>query len=79
MRTVEHLLAALYALRIDNALIDTDAEEMPIFDGSALPWCEGIAGAARVEQRDRRGSCASCARSASWTGIAGCPSAPDAA
>lgn len=52
VRTVEHLLAALYALRIDNALIDTDAEEMPIFDGSALPWCEGIAGAARVEQAE---------------------------
>lgn len=53
VRTVEHLLASLYALRIDNALIETDAEEMPIFDGSALPWCEGIAAAGRVEQEER--------------------------
>lgn len=50
VRTVEHLLASLYALRIDNALIEMDAEEMPIFDGSAVPWCEGIVSAGRAEQ-----------------------------
>ncbi|MGC5778487.1 UDP-3-O-acyl-N-acetylglucosamine deacetylase [Methylobacterium sp. NFXW15] len=50
IRTVEHLLAALSALRIDNALIETDAEELPIFDGSAVPWCQGIAGVGRIEQ-----------------------------
>lgn len=53
VHTVEHLLASLYALRIDNALIETDAEELPIFDGSALPWCEGISQAGRVEQGER--------------------------
>ena len=53
VRTVEHLLASLYALRIDNALVETDAEELPIFDGSAVPWCEGIAAAGRVEQDER--------------------------
>ncbi|GJD33881.1 UDP-3-O-acyl-N-acetylglucosamine deacetylase [Methylobacterium aerolatum] len=50
VRTVEHLMAALYAAWIDNALIEIDAEELPIFDGSATPWCEGIAAAGRVEQ-----------------------------
>lgn len=50
VRTVEHLLASLHALRIDNALAEIDAEELPIFDGSAIPWCEGIAGAGRVDQ-----------------------------
>ena len=33
--TVEHLLAALYIIGIDNALIDIDCEEIPIMDGSA--------------------------------------------
>jgi len=49
IRTVEHLLAALSALRIDNATVDLDAEELPIFDGSATPWCEAIRDAGRVE------------------------------
>lgn len=50
VRTVEHLMAALSAHRIDNALVELDAEELPIFDGSALPWCAGIRQAGRVEQ-----------------------------
>jgi UDP-3-O-[3-hydroxymyristoyl] N-acetylglucosamine deacetylase len=50
IRTVEHLMASLYALRIDNAVVEIDAEELPIFDGSAVPWCEGIAAAGRAEQ-----------------------------
>ena len=33
--TVEHLLAALYIMEIDNALIEIDNEEVPIMDGSA--------------------------------------------
>lgn len=50
VRTVEHLMAALSAHRIDNALVELDSEELPIFDGSALPWCAGIRQAGRVEQ-----------------------------
>ncbi len=50
VRTVEHLMAALSAHRIDNALVEIDAEELPIFDGSALPWCAGIQQAGRTEQ-----------------------------
>ncbi len=36
--TVEHLLAALYGLGVDNAQVVLDAEELPILDGSALPF-----------------------------------------
>lgn len=50
VRTIEHLMASLSALEIDNALVEIDAEELPIFDGSALPWCEAIRAAGRVEQ-----------------------------
>lgn len=49
VRTVEHLLAALHALGIDNVLVEINAEEVPIFDGSALPWCNAIREAGRVE------------------------------
>jgi UDP-3-O-[3-hydroxymyristoyl] N-acetylglucosamine deacetylase len=36
--TVEHLMAALSALSIDNALVDVDGPEIPILDGSAAPF-----------------------------------------
>jgi UDP-3-O-[3-hydroxymyristoyl] N-acetylglucosamine deacetylase len=49
VRTVEHLLAALLALRIDNVLVEIDGEEVPIFDGSAEPWRERIVAAGRLE------------------------------
>ena len=38
--TVEHLLAALYIVGIDNALIEIDNEEVPIMDGSAKDFLE---------------------------------------
>lgn len=41
--TVEHALAALYAAGIDNCLIEVDAPEMPILDGSARIYVEKIA------------------------------------
>lgn len=40
--TIEHALAALYASGIDNVLIKLTAPEMPILDGSALPFIEEI-------------------------------------
>ena len=36
--TVEHLLSAVAGLGIDNIIIDVDAAEIPIMDGSALPF-----------------------------------------
>ena len=41
--TVEHLLSALSGCGIDNALIELDACEVPILDGSALPYAEAFA------------------------------------
>ena len=40
--TVEHLLSALYALGVDNAVIELDNFEVPILDGSALPYADAI-------------------------------------
>ncbi|NEQ24635.1 MAG: UDP-3-O-acyl-N-acetylglucosamine deacetylase [Microcoleus sp. SIO2G3] len=43
VRTVEHLLAALSAMGIDNARIEIDGAELPLLDGSAREWAEAIA------------------------------------
>lgn len=43
VRTVEHLLAALAGMGIDNARIEIDGAEVPLLDGSAQPWVEAIA------------------------------------
>lgn len=45
--TIEHLMAALRGLGIDNALVEVDAPELPIMDGSSAPFvflieCAGI-------------------------------------
>ena len=40
--TVEHLLAALFGLGIDNLLIAVEGGEIPILDGSALPFVDKI-------------------------------------
>jgi UDP-3-O-[3-hydroxymyristoyl] N-acetylglucosamine deacetylase len=40
--TVEHLLAALRGLGVDNALIEIDSPEVPIMDGSAANFVEAI-------------------------------------
>jgi UDP-3-O-[3-hydroxymyristoyl] N-acetylglucosamine deacetylase len=36
--TVEHLLAALRSLGVDNACVELDHSEVPIMDGSSAPW-----------------------------------------
>jgi UDP-3-O-[3-hydroxymyristoyl] N-acetylglucosamine deacetylase len=36
--TVEHLLSALYALGVDDALVEVDGPEIPVMDGSAAPF-----------------------------------------
>lgn len=40
--TIEHALAALYAAGIDNCLIEVDAPELPILDGSAIIFADKI-------------------------------------
>jgi len=48
--TVEHALSALYALGVTNCLIELDAPEMPIMDGSAMPFVAAIQLSGIVEQ-----------------------------
>lgn len=48
--TVEHLLSAVAGLGIDNLLIQVSASEIPIMDGSALPFVELFIAAGLVEQ-----------------------------
>jgi UDP-3-O-[3-hydroxymyristoyl] N-acetylglucosamine deacetylase len=52
--TTEHLLSALTASGVDNALIDIDNLEVPIIDGSALPFWRAIQQAGLKQQRARR-------------------------
>ena len=52
--TVEHLMAALYGLGVDNALIELDGPEAPIMDGSAAPFVSLIDRAGRRRQEAPR-------------------------
>ena len=48
--TVEHVLAALVGLGVDNCLIEINGPEMPIMDGSSQPFVEMIEEAGVIEQ-----------------------------
>ena len=52
--TVEHLLAALSGLQIDNAVIEIDGPEVPIMDGSAARFIDAIDAVGVVSQSRRR-------------------------
>ena len=52
--TVEHALAALYAYEIDNCLIEVNAPEFPILDGSAIVYANEIERIGRKEQEAER-------------------------
>lgn len=52
--TVEHILAALYGLEIDNALIEINGPELPILDGSSKIYVDSILEAGIVEQTAER-------------------------
>lgn len=52
--TVEHAMAALYALGVDNCLIEVDAPEFPILDGSSIDYVEAIMKAGTIEQEQER-------------------------
>ncbi|MGB9755284.1 MAG: UDP-3-O-acyl-N-acetylglucosamine deacetylase [Desulfurella sp.] len=51
VKTVEHLLASLYAMNIDNCIIRIDNEEVPILDGSSASWVYLLRNASFVEQK----------------------------
>ena len=54
VHTVEHILAALSAMGVDNALVEMDANEPPIGDGSAQPYVDLIKKAGVTAQDEPR-------------------------
>ena len=52
--TVEHLMASLAGLSIDNALIELDAYEVPVMDGSAGPFAQIIQDTGIIQQNAAR-------------------------
>ncbi|MFC5454533.1 bifunctional UDP-3-O-[3-hydroxymyristoyl] N-acetylglucosamine deacetylase/3-hydroxyacyl-ACP dehydratase [Prosthecobacter fluviatilis] len=54
VHTVEHVISALAGMGVDNAIIEMDANEPPIADGSAMPFVELIKSAGLQEQNEAR-------------------------
>lgn len=54
LNTVEHILSALSGTEVDNVLIEIDASEPPILDGSAKPFVNLIQKAEPIEQKTER-------------------------
>src|SRR3954449_5985543 len=54
VHTVEHVLSALSAMGVDNAVIEMDANEPPIGDGSAQPYVEVVKRAGVLAQESPR-------------------------
>ncbi len=54
VRTIEHCMAALVGMQIDNAIIDIDCEETPILDGSSRFYVEKLEKAGFEEQEAPR-------------------------
>ena len=52
--TVEHLMAAFYGEGIDNVLVEVDAPEIPIMDGSAVDFVDAIRSVGIEEQSEPR-------------------------
>ena len=52
--TTEHLLSAFIGIGLDNAIVELDNLELPILDGSALPFIEMVQKAGLRRQRRRR-------------------------
>ncbi|MBL8754501.1 MAG: UDP-3-O-[3-hydroxymyristoyl] N-acetylglucosamine deacetylase [Planctomycetes bacterium] len=52
--TCEHLLAALYSLGVDNALVEIDGEEVPGLDGASLEFVKALQAAGTVETKAPR-------------------------
>jgi UDP-3-O-[3-hydroxymyristoyl] N-acetylglucosamine deacetylase/3-hydroxyacyl-[acyl-carrier-protein] dehydratase len=54
VHTVEHVLAALAGLKIDNCKIELSANEPPVVDGSSMPYVEALLKAGFKEQNAER-------------------------
>jgi UDP-3-O-[3-hydroxymyristoyl] N-acetylglucosamine deacetylase len=59
VQTVEHLVSTLAGFCIDDARIEVWGPEIPILDGSALPWAEAIARVGALESEVLVGDCPS--------------------
>jgi UDP-3-O-[3-hydroxymyristoyl] N-acetylglucosamine deacetylase len=53
-QTVEHLMAALNGMGVDNAFVEVVGAEMPILDGSAMPYVEAICSVGTVALPGKR-------------------------
>jgi UDP-3-O-[3-hydroxymyristoyl] N-acetylglucosamine deacetylase len=54
VQTVEHLMAALRGLEIDNVSVEIAGPEVPIFDGSSLPFVQMFQEAGIVQQQEKK-------------------------
>jgi UDP-3-O-[3-hydroxymyristoyl] N-acetylglucosamine deacetylase / 3-hydroxyacyl-[acyl-carrier-protein] dehydratase len=54
VHSVEHLMSAFAGLEIDNCLVEIDAGEIPLMDGSAMPYVELVQKAGIAEQASQR-------------------------
>ena len=52
--TIEHLMAALRALEVDNVRVELDSAEVPVMDGSSAPFVEAIRAVGLRRQASRR-------------------------
>lgn len=52
--TIEHLMSALHGMQIDNVLVELDGGEVPILDGSALPWLQQLQRVGTVKLENER-------------------------
>jgi UDP-3-O-[3-hydroxymyristoyl] N-acetylglucosamine deacetylase/3-hydroxyacyl-[acyl-carrier-protein] dehydratase len=50
MHTIEHIMSALAGLGIDNVIIESNCQEPPAMDGSAIPFVEALQSAGIIEQ-----------------------------
>ena len=54
IQTTEHLLSALIGFGVDNVIVEVDNLEVPILDGSALPYVRAFQATGLYQQRRRR-------------------------
>src|ERR1700690_4573959 len=54
IQTTEHLLSALIGCGVDNVIVEVDNLEVPILDGSALPYVQAFHSAGLKQQRRKR-------------------------
>src|SRR6201991_4102149 len=52
--TTEHLLSALIGMGVDNVIVEVDNLEVPILDGSSLPYVQAFQSVGLKQQRRRR-------------------------